>query len=73
VASDRPGLLCRVGRAFTECGIQLQNAKIATIGARVEDIFYITDANGNPLHDPQRFVELREALVRHLEDNGNDR
>ena len=29
VTSDQPGLLAVVGRAFAECGVRLQNAKIA--------------------------------------------
>lgn len=64
--SDQPGLLCRIGRAFTECNIQLQNAKIATIGARVEDLFHITDAEGNPLNDAEQQHTLRTALLKHL-------
>lgn len=64
---DRPGLLCRIGRAFTECAIQLHNAKIATIGARAEDLFHITDAAGHPLEDPEQQQALRDVLLRHLE------
>ncbi len=67
ITSDRPGLLCRVGRAFVECGIAVQNAKIATLGARAEDIFFITDAEHRPLADESRYARLREALVRHLD------
>ncbi len=66
VAADRPGLLSRVGRAFMECGVRLQNARIATIGARTEDVFYITDLNNRPLTDPQKREELREAVIRQL-------
>lgn len=64
--SDRPGLLCQIGQAFIDCGIQLQNAKIATIGARAEDIFYITDRDGQPLTDAADQQALREALLKHL-------
>jgi [protein-PII] uridylyltransferase len=69
ITSDRPGLLCRIGRAFMDCEIQLQNAKIATIGARAEDIFFIADKDGEPLRDMQKQKDLRAALTRHL-DNG---
>ena len=71
--SDRPGLLSQIGHAFMECGILLQNAKIATIGARAEDMFYITDANGKPLRDPRQFVALRKALERHLDGVAEDK
>jgi [protein-PII] uridylyltransferase len=67
ITADRPGLLSRVGQAFVECGIQLRNAKIATIGARVEDVFFITDRDKHPLGDEQKYATVRESLIRHLE------
>ncbi len=66
VTADRPGLLARIGQAFMERGIQLQNAKIATIGARAEDVFFITDRDCKPLRDSQKEA-LRETLVRLLD------
>ncbi|HHW77891.1 MAG TPA: [protein-PII] uridylyltransferase [Xanthomonadaceae bacterium] len=67
VSWDRPGLLCRVGQAFMECGVQLHNAKIATIGARAEDVFFVTDHENRPLNDPGKYETLRAALVEHLD------
>ncbi|MCK7579602.1 MAG: hypothetical protein MZV65_30435 [Chromatiales bacterium] len=61
------GLLCRVGQAFMECGVQLHNAKIATIGARVEDVFFVTDRENRPLNDPGKYATLRAALVEQLD------
>jgi [protein-PII] uridylyltransferase len=68
ITADRPGLLSRVGQAFVECGIQLQNAKIATIGARAEDVFFITDRDKHPLGDEHKYAVLRESLIRKLEE-----
>lgn len=68
VTTDRPGLLCRIGRAFMECGIRLQNAKIATIGARAEDVFFITDRHNHPLREAQQYLALREALLKNLDE-----
>ncbi|HXH02770.1 MAG TPA: [protein-PII] uridylyltransferase [Candidatus Competibacteraceae bacterium] len=65
--ADRPGLLSRIGRAFMDCGIRLQNAKIATIGARAEDIFFITDRDNRPLREPAQYLKLRETLIRYLD------
>lgn len=67
VTADRPGLLCLIGRAFMDCEIHLQNAKVATIGARVEDMFFITDLHGQPLRKAQQYLSLRKALIRHLD------
>lgn len=66
ITSDRPGLLCAIGEAFSDCDIQLQNAKIVTIGARAEDIFYITDGHGQPLTQTHDQEVLRTALLAKL-------
>ncbi|MBL8250487.1 MAG: [protein-PII] uridylyltransferase [Candidatus Competibacter sp.] len=67
VTWDRPGLLCRVGQAFMKCGVQLHNAKIATVGARAEDVFFVTDRENRLLDDPQKYAALRNCLVEHLD------
>jgi [protein-PII] uridylyltransferase len=69
-APDRPGLLARVGRIFMEQNIALSAAKIATLGERVEDVFFITDKAGAPLTDPQRQQRLRERLIEMLDVAG---
>ncbi|MDH3645330.1 MAG: [protein-PII] uridylyltransferase [Gammaproteobacteria bacterium] len=48
-AGDRPGLLSQIGHAFMTQNIVIETAKITTIGERAEDVFYITNANGEPL------------------------
>ncbi|MDT4837850.1 Bifunctional uridylyltransferase/uridylyl-removing enzyme [compost metagenome] len=66
IAPDRPGLLARIGRIFLEFDLSLQNAKIATLGERVEDVFFVTDANNQPLSDPELCQRLQEAIVSQL-------
>src|SRR5690606_15489944 len=65
VAGDRPGLLLQVARVFEQEDVALQNAKIATIGERAEDVFFVTGADGRPLDDErskQLEGRLKEAL-----------
>ena len=45
VAGDRPGLLFQVAKIFEQEGVALQNAKIATVGERAEDVFFVTTAD----------------------------
>ena len=71
VSWDRPGLLCQVGQAFMKCGVQVHNAKIATIGARAEDVFFVTDRDNRPLNNPVKYAALRTALVEQL-DSGEE-
>ena len=67
ISPDRPGLLALIGRIFVELNIHLVNAKISTMGERVEDIFYITNAKGRPLDDPQVCRTLQETICRQLD------
>jgi len=62
-ATDRPGFLSRIGTAMAFCGARLQGAKIATYGARVEDIFFITDKDNNMIVDPVKYECLKNSIV----------
>ena len=60
---DRPGLLARMGRIFLDFDISVQNAKIVTLGERVDDVFVITDANNQALSDPQLCERLQQTII----------
>jgi len=66
VTGDRPGLLSDVGRVFVEMGINIDTAKIVTIGERAEDVFYISNVSGKPLSD-KICAELRQRLFESLD------
>ena len=66
VAADQPGLLSMIGRVFHKRGILLDAAKIATIGERAEDVFYITDRQRQPITSDKAVEDLREVLTRTL-------
>jgi [protein-PII] uridylyltransferase len=67
ISPDRPGLLARIALVFLRFNIRLRNAKIATLGERVEDAFSITDADGNPLTDPALCDALQKAICEQLD------
>lgn len=67
VAADQPGLLSLIGRIFAKRGISLDAAKIATIGERAEDVFYLSDRDGQPITDPKALEALREVIARTLD------
>ena len=54
IAGDRPGLLSEIGKVFLAEQIDVNTAKIMTIGERAEDVFYVTDAHGGPLDEDAR-------------------
>ncbi|MEX7561454.1 ACT domain-containing protein, partial [Stenotrophomonas maltophilia] len=47
---DQPGLLARVGGVFMMQGLDIHSAKIATLGERAEDIFFVTKKDGQPMN-----------------------
>ncbi len=64
-AHDRPGLLSNIAQVFLQCDIQLSNAKLTTLGDQVEDIFFISKNNGQPLNK-QEEIQLQQTLVESL-------
>lgn len=58
VTPDAPGVLYRIGTILTEHGCNIHGAKVATLGERTEDTFFLT-RDGSPIEDP----EEREALA----------
>jgi [protein-PII] uridylyltransferase len=63
IAGDRPGLLSRIARVLTAYDIDLQTAKVNTLGARAEDVFLVT---GAALRDPKTIVKFEAELAEQL-------
>ena len=63
---DQPGLLARVGGLFMMQGLDIHSAKIATLGERAEDIFYVTKKEtGLPMNEKESIefaLKLKSAL-----------
>jgi [protein-PII] uridylyltransferase len=66
-AGDRPGLLCEVGKVLMAERVELQAAKIMTVGERAEDVFYLTDFGNQPL-STELAERLRERLLQVLDE-----
>ncbi|MCK9468263.1 MAG: [protein-PII] uridylyltransferase [Porticoccaceae bacterium] len=67
ITPDRPGLLAHLGRIFMRFGLRLHSARIATLGERVEDVFYLTDQHYQPLSDPDFCQQLQTAICSELD------
>jgi len=63
---DKPGILAAIGKVFAAQQIQLLNARIATLGERVEDLFYIVDAYNQPITDSALIEKLQADLKTEL-------
>ena len=61
VAGDRPGLLYDVARTLSRYKINLQTARVNTLGDRVEDVFLIS---GPALTDSRAVLNLEQDLLK---------
>jgi len=63
---DRLGILYEITRALTDHGCNISFARIATLGNRIVDVFYVQDEWGEKIVEKQRTENLRESLLRRL-------
>ncbi len=66
ITLDMPGLLARIGALFMQEGIEIHSARIATLGERAEDVFFVSGQGGRTLTDAEA-EQLRLQLREHLE------
>lgn len=71
ITADRPGLLAEVGRVFAAHDVRIQKAQISTIGAEVEDIFFLSDIHHQAIEEPEQLQALHQALSTRLADFGD--
>ncbi|MCW9699448.1 bifunctional uridylyltransferase/uridylyl-removing protein GlnD [Avibacterium sp. 20-129] len=60
-ALDKAGLLAEISQIFTALQLNIQNAKITTIGEKAEDFFILTNREGKALSQQER-----EALEQRI-------
>lgn len=66
-ATDYPGLLANIANLLAGEHLLVHNAKILTLGEKVDDTFYLSDAQGRPLNDPQQIETLKNKLTTALQ------
>jgi [protein-PII] uridylyltransferase len=60
---DDIGLLYRLASAFTDLSLDVRIAKVATLGKRVVDVFYVRDSAAGKIDDPEEIARLRAVLA----------
>ena len=69
VCTDRPGLLADVAHVLRSQGLRVHEARIATFGARAEDVFRVTGHDRQML-DGAACERLRDALLARIDGEG---
>ncbi len=62
---DKQGLLSNIAYIFHQLNIHLVNARITTMGERVEDIFFISNTKKQPLSAAEERL-LKQTLEEKL-------
>lgn len=68
ITADRPGLLAIIAEVFVEFSVLLSNAKISTLGEKVEDVFFITDKDNNYLSDAKLCQDIESTIRLRLDE-----
>ncbi len=68
ITTDRSGLLSTLGQAFVLKRIQLHDARITTIGSRVEDMFVISDQDSNPITNEAQLSDIKNTILTMLDE-----
>ena len=66
-ALDMPGLLSVIANVIAELDINITHAKIATLGEKIDDIFYLTTPEGDAITDEDLLRRLSSRLIDALE------
>ncbi|WP_322521325.1 [protein-PII] uridylyltransferase [Guyparkeria halophila] len=72
LTKDRPGLLADLSDTLWRMGAILLHARIATLGERAEDAFFVVDQYGHPINDREHQQAIAEALIHAAKGNAAD-
>lgn len=65
--SDRIGLLANIAEALSELDINVCSARIATLGEKAQDIFHVTDLNGQAITDGDALNAIAQDIYTKIE------
>ncbi len=68
---DQSGILASIGKVFANNQVNLIDARITTLGERVEDLFFVTDASVKPIEDEAIITKIKSELTSELEQRLN--
>ena len=66
VTKDRPGVLHLIAETLHRAGLTIAVSKVNTEGARVADVFYVSEPGGGKIRERARAAELERELTERL-------
>jgi len=72
ITPDRSGLLAQIASIFSRFELILYNAKISTLGERVEDTFYLRDKNNQPLTNESLSTQIQQTIRKELDSRNQN-
>ena len=66
ITRDRVGVLFTITHTLHRLGLVIHLAKITTQVHQVFDVFYLTDASGEKITDPEQLGRVRAAITERL-------
>lgn len=66
IARDRAGLLALLAQTFKKCSVRLHDARISTLGEKVEDTFIISHIDNSAIDDIDEQNDIARAIKKQL-------
>ncbi|MCF6194002.1 MAG: [protein-PII] uridylyltransferase, partial [Kangiellaceae bacterium] len=66
IARDKPGLLALLAQAFKSCELKLHDARISTLGEKVEDAFIISHRDNSAIDSKSEQVQITKTIKRYI-------
>ena len=63
-AMDMPGMLSTISNVIAQNSININHAKISTLGEKIDDIFYLSTAHGNNIIDQAALDKLEAQIIK---------
>jgi [protein-PII] uridylyltransferase len=68
---DQSGIIASIGKVFANNEINLKDARLTTLGERVEDLFFVTDHSDKPIDKQETIDKITAELKAELEQRLN--
>ena len=65
-AADRPGILSSISRAMLRANVSVLAARIATLGEKIDDVFFVRHADGSALANDADRKRLATMLIERI-------